>query len=76
MGEEIVEGPLKSKRDCMGDDGQSFSVEVGNISRERSLELPQEKFRLLLKNKKVFKILDYIFQWKKTSVLDKHYKSF
>ena len=35
MGEEEVEGPLKPKTDCMGDDGQSFSVEVGNISREK-----------------------------------------
>lgn len=47
VGEE-AEGPLQSKRDCMGDDGQSFSVKVGNVSRGKGPELSWEKFSLFL----------------------------
>lgn len=47
MGEE-AEGPLQSKKDHMGDDGQSFSVKVGNVSRGKEHELPWGKFSLFL----------------------------
>lgn len=49
-----AEGPLPSKRDRMSD-GQSSSVEEGNVSRGEGPELPREKFSLFLEKNKALR---------------------
>lgn len=50
------------KRDCMGDDEQSLSVDGGTVSRGKGPELWQEKFCLFFGEKKRFEDAGLHFQ--------------